>query len=267
MSFNLAVFERLSASEQIFAITNIERVNRGLVSVMYMTTQLNRLAQVGASNDTDPEIPSVLTGGAMLTAGGSIWAEGSTPAWADDGWMYNDGWGGSTNNTMNEDCSSPSARGCWGHRDIILMANPGTGCYTAAGAAAASGGSVSEVFVQSCGAVPSDVVVMWSALESSLLPTKPIEIDTQLLPKASAFTNVYSTWIEVAHGTSAYSVQVTGGSLPPHYRLTVSGHLLGPLSDPRTTYRFKLTATTHGPTMASASKWFTLSLPPTRTPN
>ena len=46
----------------------------------------------------------------------SIWAGGQpTVLGAMYGWLYDDGYGGD-----NEDCTSPTASGCWGHRDAIL---------------------------------------------------------------------------------------------------------------------------------------------------
>jgi hypothetical protein len=261
MSFDLSAFERLSSPEQIFAVSNLERIDRGLQPVPYMTAQLNHLAEVGSQHETDPSFPSVLTGGATLESGGSIWSGGSTVLWADEGWMYADGWGGSVDNTPNGACSSATASGCWGHRDNILMSNPSAGCFIAAGAAA-YGGSLSEIYVKACGVVPTDISVSWSALETSLQPAGLAQISTQVLPEPNGFAKSYSTWIEVEHGASNYTLAVTGGTLPPSYRLTGAGHLIGPLRDPRGTYRFEVTASFSAPSSTS-SKWFSIRLPAT----
>ena len=70
----------------------------------------------------------------------SIWAGGdSTPVGALYGWMYDDGWGGSPTSTLNYTCTSPTASGCWGHRDNILGAGLGARCVACvAGAGFAS---------------------------------------------------------------------------------------------------------------------------------
>lgn len=63
-----------------------------------------------------------------MYAFGGAWAGDSVNAVAAlFGWFYDDGWGGS-NGTWNFDCSSPTASGCWGHRDELLGEWAGTGC-------------------------------------------------------------------------------------------------------------------------------------------
>lgn len=51
---------------------------------------------------------------------GGTWASGMTTLGADFLWMYADGWGGSPAGTPNTACTSPSAAGCWAHRDELL---------------------------------------------------------------------------------------------------------------------------------------------------
>ena len=263
MSFDLSTFERLAPAEQIFAVSNFERIDRGLQPVLYMTSQLNQLAQAGSQNNADPSFPSALTGGSTLERGGSIWSGGSTVLWADEGWMYADGWGGSSNSTWNGTCTSSTAPGCWGHRDNILMANPPSGCFIAAGAGA-DGSSLSEIYVEACGPAPSDITVSWTELDASLEAAGREQISTPVLPEPNGFVNTYSTWIEVDHGTLPYTVALSRGSLPPGYRLTSTGHLIGPLRDPRRTYRFEVTASFSGSPRTS-SKWFSIRLPATKT--
>jgi hypothetical protein len=105
-------FARLSAAHQLYVLTNIERVDRGLRAFPGLSKRLNALAADGARAGTDPSFPSPFPG----TFGGGNWAGiGSSTLLADFSWMYDDG-----PNSPNEDCASPSAAGCWGHRHNIL---------------------------------------------------------------------------------------------------------------------------------------------------
>ena len=102
----------LAPADQIFVLTNLERVARGEQPVPGMTVALNALALVGAQKRVDP----VGAAGAW----GSNWAGDASPLASDYLWMYDDGWGGSRAHTENLDCTSATAPGCWGHRDNIL---------------------------------------------------------------------------------------------------------------------------------------------------
>ncbi len=63
-----------------------------------------------------------------MYAFGGAWAGDSVnPVAALFGWLYDDGWGGSKA-TWNFDCTSPTAGGCWGHRDELLGEWAGTRC-------------------------------------------------------------------------------------------------------------------------------------------
>ena len=54
---------------------------------------------------------------------GGYWAPGAIV-----GTSHHIGWGRSPANTINGDCTSPSASGCWGHRDILLGIYVGIHC-------------------------------------------------------------------------------------------------------------------------------------------
>ena len=61
-----------------------------------------------------------------MRAWGSNFADGTESALgSDDGWMYDDGYGG-----FNYDCPTAKRAGCWGHRDNILgrWSNDLAGC-------------------------------------------------------------------------------------------------------------------------------------------
>jgi hypothetical protein len=99
----------------MFVWTNLERTSRGEAAIPNLVNTYDGAVQTGLTNDDDPSL-SDLPGHS-----GSIWAGAyATVLGAIYGWMYDDGFGGG-----NEDCTSATAPGCWGHRDNIL-ADPAT---------------------------------------------------------------------------------------------------------------------------------------------
>jgi hypothetical protein len=165
----------LPIPEQVFVLVNLERIDRGLPVIEYMTSQLDAYAQAGANTGTDPGFPTGLTNAGNITWGGGIWAGGLTSVLeADYFWMYDDGWGGLLGQTSNAACNLLNLGECWGHRDIILDSLPTCGnapqilsmgaAYSSTGW---SGGSIVAELISSCGAVPSDVTMSWA----QVLPT------------------------------------------------------------------------------------------------
>jgi hypothetical protein len=132
-------FASLTGAEQIFVVTNLERVDRGLPPIQGLSVALNADAQAGANAHTDPPLPTYGT-----NAGGN-WGESANIFSTDQLWMYQDGWGGAA--TTNEACTSPTAPGCWAHRDNVLGTYPSPSLMGAGVAAAGSSQSVAEVFV------------------------------------------------------------------------------------------------------------------------
>jgi len=125
-----ANYASLSLTQKEIAVTNAERVDRGL-SKLPAKQSYNALAKQGAVARQDPSPPAGVHGW------GSIWAGVADPLAADFLWMYDDGPGGS-----NFDCKNVGDPGCWGHRHNILGTN-----WTAMGAGH-SGDSLAELFVQ-----------------------------------------------------------------------------------------------------------------------
>jgi hypothetical protein len=176
LHFSLQKFLRLSVDDQLFAIADLERVSRGEPPMTALTSQLDAVAAAGAVAGRDPVLSTAaLSGGALVRAWGSNWAENSeSPLGADDGWMYDDGYGSS-----NYDCRSPNAAGCWGHRDNILQPWSGdlSGCRSAderlvMGAGFASSArlptSFTEIFVASCGPKPAGEVFTWAEAQAEI---------------------------------------------------------------------------------------------------
>jgi hypothetical protein len=122
-------FTSLTVPEQLFVVADLERVDRGLPPYLGLVPALSDAAQQAAVNLADPQLPAgfpVAIDGSGYTMMGGAWAGGYQSVLAVDwAWMYDDGWGGSTANTSNIACTSPTAPGCWGHRDELLGSDPG----------------------------------------------------------------------------------------------------------------------------------------------
>jgi hypothetical protein len=169
-------FVNLSVPEQLFVVADLERVDRGLPPYLGLVPALSNAAQQAAANVADPTVPAgfpvAADANGYLMYGGA-WAGGyQTVLGADYAWMYQDGWGGSAAATSNIACTSPTAAGCWGHRDELLGSDPGfnpgvglacTDCVMGAGyasaatnPAAANGlSSYTDLVVEPAGGVPA----------------------------------------------------------------------------------------------------------------
>ncbi len=104
-------FLSLPAAKQIFILSDLDRIANGSTPIPGLNSALDSAALTGVDVEADPRPPSEE----------QPW-EGFASDWADAGplesyfmWMYDDGYGG-----PNLDCSTPGARGCWGHRRVIL---------------------------------------------------------------------------------------------------------------------------------------------------
>jgi hypothetical protein len=104
-------FDALAPEQQMFVLTDLDRVLYGLPPIPGLTAALGQDAARGVRTDSDPgpSDPDVIS----YT---SNWAGGfENTALAYEAWMYDDGPG-----SGNLDCTSPNASGCWGHRHDIL---------------------------------------------------------------------------------------------------------------------------------------------------
>jgi hypothetical protein len=212
MDISEAALGSLPPAEQMFAVVNLERMDRGLPPINDMTAQLDSYAQAGANGNTDPPIPSSVTNAGPITFGGSLWA-GASSVLADDYYMmYDDGYGGAA--TTNYACSLATPSGCWIHRDIIL--NEFGGCsgppVTSMGAASSASGAIAALLVSSCGQ-PSDVTVTWGQVQA-IVSERTIGI--------APISNGSGYWEAEANGTvAAFGSARNLGSL--------TGHLNAPL--------------------------------------
>jgi hypothetical protein len=156
-------FSRLSAEEQLLVLTDIERVSRGEPPVLGLSATANGFAQSAAKANMDPSLPSASDLVDATGAWAANYAGGVNTLDANYAWMYEDGWGGSS--TLNYDCTSPTASGCWGHRDNILLNASTMACYQASCSLVMGAGyvpqgagsgysSYTELFVQVAGGIP-----------------------------------------------------------------------------------------------------------------
>jgi hypothetical protein len=156
----------LTVAQQLLAVTDLERVSRGLTPVLGLSAGLDRDAATAAAADEDPH-PSALFGDAWS----ANWSGGYGSALeADFAWMYDDGPG-----SYNLDCSSAGAPGCWGHRHdilspfaapIVMGAAAGTGQY---------GPSLTELLVggdtrTGAGQPDAPLAPSWTAIAATLPP-------------------------------------------------------------------------------------------------
>lgn len=111
-------YQRLSYARQLFVLTNLERVDRGLHPIRGLTAALNRRSRVGAAKFDDPYVGDRAMQRLRLRSWRSLWAEDLGPLAADYDWMYDDGF--TSYGPRIIDCGRPHAPGCWGHRDNIL---------------------------------------------------------------------------------------------------------------------------------------------------
>ncbi|NMP23153.1 hypothetical protein [Sulfobacillus harzensis] len=108
-------YYQLMPAEQVFVITNLNRLAFGLPAIPAMNSDANIYAATGALDATDPNVPGSLSTGQEVLAWDGNWAEDINVLSSDFNWMYNDGRG-----SFNIDCQTAGALGCWGHRDNIL---------------------------------------------------------------------------------------------------------------------------------------------------
>jgi hypothetical protein len=209
----------LTPPEQLFVLTDLERIDRGLPPISGLSANLNAYAQAGANAHTDPPFPPY-----GATAGATV---ASTPSLgtALAMWMYDDGPGGT-----NVDCPASGGGGCWGHRDIIL------GSYAAPSLmGVGSGPATTQLFV---GGDTVDTPYFTWAQEAALLPVGvyPYGVNTSVLPGTSQ-TSSMELWASGENmnitatqsgGQGVFSLNTTNCNLAPGESCSVPVHFNPP---------------------------------------
>jgi hypothetical protein len=149
-------FDELKVPLQLLAISNIERVDRGLSPILGLSKPIDARAQTGANNDEDPPFPPQYVGNYES----SNWAGAGNSTLLDDFyWMYDDGPG-----SFNEDCPPAGGRGCWGHRDDILGARTKPLLMGAAVAYQHGTASMAEQFIGGDTTDKANVAPTWATI-------------------------------------------------------------------------------------------------------
>jgi hypothetical protein len=195
-------FDTLAVPAQLLAISNIERVDRGLRPVTGMSSSLDSLAQDGANNDDDPPFPNPFDG----TYGGGNWAGAGNSALLDDFyWMYDDGLG-----SFNGDCTQADQSGCWGHRHVILHDYDAPLVMGAAVAYQTTWGtSMAEEFIGHDTSDQADVEPTWAQIAATL----PVKVSaTTLTVSADTGKTAHRTVTVSAATHQTVDINVTAGS-------------------------------------------------------
>jgi hypothetical protein len=190
-------YNSLSVQEQMFVLTNLERVDRGVAPIPGESSYLDSLAQAGANGAYDPTPP------AYGTQYGSNWASGNSVTYAFEEWMYQDGYG--ANNTS---CTSPSAPACWGHRTNILQgySTPvlmGNG-YSGGGT---DGGGVAQLIIG--GDTHDSSYFNWSSVTPNIPVGVPSSVPTISANPGGSGSTAVELWASGA--AMSFSASVTSG--------------------------------------------------------
>ncbi|MCU1489077.1 MAG: hypothetical protein JWM85_482 [Acidimicrobiaceae bacterium] len=177
LPLNVSSFLGLTPEEQLFALTNLERVSRGLPPFTALVQKIDAVALKGARSLSDPTLavisPALVDG--RVVQWGSNWAGGTVnPLGASYFWLYDDGPGGT-----NLDCTTANSAGCFGHRANILTRFSSTACGTGVtptllmGAAATQAGvpaeaSLAEMMIEACHPSLAGAVITWTSTERIL---------------------------------------------------------------------------------------------------
>ena len=196
----------LTSAEQMFVFANLERTSRNEAPITELVKTYDVDVQNAVESDEDPYISSTYVWGSIWAGGYGLGVLG-----AFDLWLYVDGPGGN-----NEDCSTTTSPGCWGHRDIILangatatgfawsLANP-TEMDAASGSDFTNATSLAAVFIPNPTPPAPDspsVVLTWTEEKPYLILRPTITSFTPTVGPAAGGTTVTITGTNFTGATS-----------------------------------------------------------------
>jgi hypothetical protein len=201
----------LTIPQQLLALSNLERVDRGLNPIEGLSAPLDNDAQTGASDDQDPTPTNVY--GSTWTAN---WEGGYvSPLLSDFAWMYDDGYG-----SENLDCTTSTSENCWGHRrDILWDFSEPAVMGAAYDPASSHGASETELFVggdsqTGPGQADEPIAPTWATIAATL----PVGLSaTSLSLTSGATTTSLEAWAsgEVMHVSAAVTTGSTKWRVSP----------------------------------------------------
>lgn len=104
-----ADFTSLAPEEQLFILTDLDRVAYGITPITGLTAALDNDAATSPGADPSPSDPNFTSWASSFDGGGP----NAETAYND--WVYNDGLG-----SANADCTPSDPGGCWGHRHVVF---------------------------------------------------------------------------------------------------------------------------------------------------
>jgi hypothetical protein len=157
-------FVSLAPARQYLILANLDRVAYSLPPIAGLSGALDTVAEQGATARADPNPWPLLLAlhNQRMLGFASNWAGGQPNALlAYYGWMYDDGY-----RSGNLDCPSPSAAGCWGHRQDILHAFP-KGAKLSMGAAVVRRARSYALTIVETSTVPWRYVYTWAQAKAN----------------------------------------------------------------------------------------------------
>lgn len=249
----------LDQAQQLITVFNLERASYGLAPISGLGSSLDADAVGGAEAGADPALDPP----DGFVNGGSIWAGGYPNALAADfGWMWDDGWGGSAGTTVNRNCTSATAAGCWGHRQIILSDCRAQGvgvCRYVAGAAETPFSAGGSSPITSFAAVVDSTTGSLPPLDYTYPDT--LTVVTSSLPGGSPGIS-YSDSLAVLGGVPPYSWYLASGNLPSGLVLNRATGTISGTPTTLGTYPFYVTVTDSNLPSASVEEEFSITIAP-----
>jgi hypothetical protein len=126
LRLNMKKYDELSVVDQLFVLSNLERITRGESPAYALMKNLDTYAASGARLQRDPLPPRNWIGSFSSNWSGGYGPRNTLALGADLGWMYDDG-PPPFHNGYNLDCPRAGSEGCWGHRSNILQLSPDAG--------------------------------------------------------------------------------------------------------------------------------------------